>query len=173
MVYTPRLLFTNRVRLQYISAYIIRNMVRIPRSRSPVFLLIKLSCSMTGIRNNGSENRRWTCMWMLQFHITVQLKKIEKNNTLSMPHLQHLLYVILVLRLNNAIHVPLQYFDQVPGEDRNAYKIPVYLHLQRFAHPSLQKYSQWGNAVVKRETLVPLIWSTWMERILLLRVMME
>lgn len=34
-----------------------------------------------------------------------------------MPHLEHLLYVILMFCVNNAVHVPLQHFDQVPRED--------------------------------------------------------
>lgn len=35
----------------------------------------------------------------------------------SRPHLEHLLDVILVLGVYDAIHVPLEDFDQVPGED--------------------------------------------------------
>lgn len=36
----------------------------------------------------------------------------------SRPHLKHLLDVILVLGIYDAIHVPLEDFDQVPGEHR-------------------------------------------------------
>lgn len=35
----------------------------------------------------------------------------------SRPHLEHLLDVILVLGVYDTIHVPLEDFDQVPGED--------------------------------------------------------
>lgn len=34
-----------------------------------------------------------------------------------MPHLQHLLDVILVLGVHDAIHVPLEDFDQIPGKE--------------------------------------------------------
>lgn len=37
----------------------------------------------------------------------------------QMPHLEHLLDVILNLGVNNAVHVPLQHFDQVPGENKH------------------------------------------------------
>lgn len=36
------------------------------------------------------------------------------------PHLEHLLYVVLVFSIDNAVHVPLEHFDQVPGEQAHS-----------------------------------------------------
>lgn len=42
---------------------------------------------------------------------------LHDSTVRSRPHLEHLLDVILVLGVYDTIHVPLEDFDQVPGED--------------------------------------------------------
>lgn len=46
----------------------------------------------------------------------------------SRPHLEHLLDVILVLGIYDTIHIPLEDFDQVPGEDPESTELQKQQH---------------------------------------------
>jgi len=120
-------------------------------------------CEMVGvIRRNGNKRepvylfaflRASVAMTLLHTRLRVCVFWTHHPGCLSVlsskqtPHLEHLLYVILMLGVNNAVHVPLQHFDQVPEGNTNAHTHTHY-HPSSIAHRfslDLAKW-RWGNA---------------------------